>query len=66
MRRSAREKRGIHEIDPHDGEYQKNLSDAKDRCGQEVVPSVPRVAEHIRDGTLSCEERFEKSNASCS
>ena len=43
----------------------KTLSDAKDKKSQEVVPSVPRVAERIRDGTLSCEERFEISNASC-
>ena len=63
---SAREKRGIHEIDPHDSEYLKIMPDAKDKHGQEVVPSVPCVAERVRGGELSCEECFEKSNASCS
>ena len=61
----AREKRGIHNIEHHDSEYRKFLSDAKDKYDQEVAPSVPCVEERTRDGTLNCEEIFEKSNASC-
>ena len=33
--------------------------------GQEVVHPVPCVEERTRDGTLSCEESFQKSTATC-
>ena len=46
---SAREKRDIHEIDPNDSEYQKILSDAKDKDGSRSrTPGALRGRTHSR------------------